>query len=134
MPGHWDFDTSLVPYSQGQALSAYHQAFAFNVPLRAVATGIHPGSIKPYSSFIQTSNPGFIISAVKAAEDGDGWILRGYNLTGEPLQIELQIFPHPRAAAYANLAEEIVAPLKIAHGRVSFDAGCHQIITIRLSN
>lgn len=134
MLGRWDFDTSIIPYQPGQALPAYHLAYAFNAPLRASTTGIHSGSIDPGCSFLQTSNPSFVFSSVKAAEDGDGWVLRGYNLTDKPLQIELQIFPPPTAAAIANLAEEVIAPLTISTGRLSFEAGSYQIITIRLSN
>lgn len=53
------------------------EALAFQVPLVAVPVGRHEGSLPPSLSFLRCS--GAVVSALKPAESGDGFVLRIYN-------------------------------------------------------
>jgi alpha-mannosidase len=85
MTGRWAFEYSIIPHRGGWRTAGqdgslpYRQAHAFNAPMRAVATAIHSGTLPAVTAFVHAEPETFIISAVKTAEDGGGWIVRGTN-------------------------------------------------------
>lgn len=130
MPGQWAFDYSIIPHS-GDWRSAFRQAYAFETPLRGVTTGLHAASLAPAGSLVESSPESFVVSAVKPAEDGDGWLVRGYNISAEPIQVTLKPWkPFPKASL-VNLAEEKQAALKPdGSGRVTVPVGGHSIVSV----
>ncbi len=136
MLGKWSFDYSVLPHT-GDWRAAYTQAYAFRTPLRAIGTGIHPGTLPSGVSFLEVEPPEFVISAVKEAEpvreDGGsrGWLVRGYNILGEDIQVTLYPIRAWRYAELVNLAEEKQSDLNPGRdGRVRFTAHPHQIVTV----
>ena len=144
MPGKWTFDYSIIPYTVGRdSIPPYYQAYAFETPLRAVSTNLHDGLLPASGSFVEVSPPEFVISAVKEAEacpegqgDGHGWIVRGYNITGEDIQVTLKPWRKFRKVARVNLAEKPVGagvhPLLRAtrDGSVTLVVRGHEIATV----
>jgi len=130
MIGRWEFDYSIIPVGQDAILS-YNQAYAFEAPLRAVSTGLHDGTLPASGSFVEVSPHEFVISAVKEAEDGKGWLVRGYNTSGKEINVTLKSWRKCRRVARVNLAEEKMSALRPASdGRVEFTARAHEIVTI----
>jgi alpha-mannosidase len=100
--------------------------------MRAVTAACHPGELPPYDSFLACTPPEFQITAVKACEDGEGWLARGVNLGSEPIQVALRPWRPFERAARANLAEEVLEDVLVeADGTVRFEAGGHQVVTVR---
>ncbi|MEJ2598530.1 MAG: glycoside hydrolase family 38 C-terminal domain-containing protein [Anaerolineales bacterium] len=131
MLGDWEFDYAIFPHSRNWK-SAVQPASAFNVPLRAIVEETHAGSLPANLSFIQTNPETFIISAVKACEDGSGWLLRGANLEGQTRQVRLKLWRPFDQAARANLLEQPQEQLPFeSDAEITFSAGAHQIITFR---
>ncbi|MBI5294691.1 MAG: hypothetical protein HY869_04390 [Chloroflexi bacterium] len=134
MLGKWSFDYSIIPHAGGWQES-YQQAYAFQTELRAVETGIHPGKIPAQGSFIATSPNEFIISAIKTADNGKGWLVRGYNISAEKIQVNLKPFRRFARASQVNLAEEEIAPLEVAGGgSVTIPVIGHQIASVMFSD
>ena len=106
------FDYAILPHAGGWQAS-YQQAYAFQTELRAIETGIHPGELQVWSSFVSSTPAEFIISAVKTAENGQGWLVRGYNISPEPIQASLKPFRRFAHTAQVNLAEEEISTLNI---------------------
>jgi len=130
MPGKWTFDYSIIPHT-GNWQSACWQAYAFEIPLRAVTTGIHSGDLPPTGSFLETTPASFVISAVKSAEDGRGWIVRGYNASAEAVTAALKPWKPFKKVELVNLAEQtkaILHPDKA--GRVTIPVAGHQIVSV----
>ncbi|MBA4380897.1 MAG: hypothetical protein C0393_09555, partial [Anaerolinea sp.] len=85
-------------------------------------------------SFVEVSPQEFVISAVKETEDGKGWLVRGYNISGEETNITLKPWRKFRRVERVNLAEEKLAGLKPGRdGSVTFPARGHEIATIKFS-
>ncbi len=140
MPGEWTFAYSVIPHSGrwDQAapgeLPPYHQAFAFSTPLRALLAEPHPGPFAPRGSFVEVQDPRFVLSAVKTAEDGQGWILRGYNISAEPIEVRLKIWRDFARIHRTNLAETPLEPLALApDGSLRLPVRGHEVVTVRLS-
>ncbi len=130
VPGKWAFDYSLIPH-KGDWRSAFWQAYAFQTPLRAVTTSLHTGNLPPSGAFVETTPGTFVVSAVKQAEDGGGWLVRGYNITGEPITVTLKPWKPSRQVELVNLAEEKQSALKPDEiGRVTFPVRSHEIVSV----
>jgi len=146
MIGRWTFDYSIIPHTVGRdsippsssrqdGILPYHQAYAFETPLRAISTGLHDGPLPACGSFVESSPQEFVISAVKETEDGNSWLVRGYNISGEEINVTLKPWRKFRRLERVNLAEEKLSALRpAADGRVEFTARAHEIVTIMLNN
>ena len=140
MHGRWAFEYSIIPHHGGWRTAGhdgsllYRQAHAFNAPMRAVATAIHSGTLPAVTAFVHAEPETFIISAVKAAEDGDGWIVRGTNIGDDTIIVTLKPWARFARAARVNLAEQAQADLSpSADGGVTFPVRGHEIVTVKFS-
>jgi len=130
MPGKWRFEYSIIPHT-GDWRTAHSLAYDFQAPLQAVSTEIHEGLLPPAGSFLKISTDLFATSAVKTTEDGRGWLVRGYNLTAEPIEVSLTPWVPFRKAEMVNLAEERLRKLKSApEGTVTFPVNGYQIVSV----
>jgi mannosylglycerate hydrolase len=130
MPGMWAFDYAIIPH-RGDWRESSRQAFAFQTTLRAVETGLHAGEIPVQGSFISSSPDEFVVSAVKAAENGSGWLARGYNISSETIQVRLKPLHRFAHATQVNLAEETISPLNIGDdGSVALSVAGHKVISV----
>ena len=131
MQGAYRFDYSIIPHS-GDWHNAYRQAYEYNAPLRAEIGLPHPGTFPPSNSFIRVEPAAFIVTAIKTADDGNGMVVRGYNITSEAIDVILKP-GFPFKSAYRTRLDE-TAGLDIdltPEGSARFQAGAHEIITIR---
>jgi alpha-mannosidase len=134
MMGKWLYDYSIIPHA-GAWREACQQAYVFQTELRAIETGIHPGEIPAQGSFVLSSSGAFIISAVKATENGKGWLVRGYNISSETILFHLKPLVRFAQAALVNLAEEEISPLPTADdGSVVISAVGHKIVSVMFSD
>jgi mannosylglycerate hydrolase len=134
MLGHQAFDYSIIPGDR-HFQASIHQAYAFSSPLQSVTASIHPGNLPSAFSFIQNSNPAFVITTIKSGEDTPGLIVRGYNLLSTPIEVALRPFRPFKQSWLVNLAENLVEPLTPGlEGQVDLQAAGKKIITIRLSD
>ncbi len=129
MIGAWSFDYSIIPHGPERP---HELAYGFETPLRAVTTTVHAGSLPGKGSFVAVQGTGFIVSAVKRAESGRGWVVRGYNLGTEPLEVTLTPWKRFKSAARVNLAEQKIANLVVdkATGSVHLPVKGHEIVTV----
>ncbi|MBI5353037.1 MAG: hypothetical protein HZB50_10395 [Chloroflexi bacterium] len=129
MIGNWEFDYSII---MGQNVGAYHEAWNFESPLRAIATDLHTGVLPSSASMVHVSHPSFMVSAIKETEDGKNWILRGYNIGDDEIEVTLLPWRKFAKAQTANMAEETVSRLKVERsGAVSVKVLAHQVVTIK---
>jgi mannosylglycerate hydrolase len=91
MPGHHAFRLALLPHvGSWREARVWQAAHAFNVPMRAVQTGLHAGPITDGHAFLDIGPETLVPSAVKRAEDGAGVVIRAYSLADEPVLPEVR--------------------------------------------
>jgi alpha-mannosidase len=130
LPGKHAFDYAILP--QISSTPGFEQAYAFQAPLRSLNTPLHAGALPAAASLVQVSPPEFVISAIKTAEDGSGWIVRGYNLTSQPLEVKLTPWQPFARVESVNLVEEALDVLVPAEdGTVHLLVGGHAIASLR---
>ena len=83
---------------------------------------------------VELEGEGLVLSAIKPADDGDGVILRCWNATGERRKGAWRVAP-PATDALRCRADEVGGgPIECEHGggRIPFDAGPFEIVTVRI--
>ena len=77
----------------------------------------------------------FIVSAVKATENGKAWLVRGYNISSDTIQVSLKPLRRFEHAAQVNLAEEEISALNVGEdGSILISVSGHEIASIMFSD
>jgi alpha-mannosidase len=87
--GRHRFTYALLPHA-GDLAEVVASGYALNAPLvlRAVP-GDRPGPLPARRSLVSVDDPGFVVETVKRAEDGDGFVVRGYEALGAPRTVRV---------------------------------------------
>jgi hypothetical protein len=95
-------------------------------------TGKQNGSLPVAESFCRLDNPDVTVLTIKAAQDGQGLILRLAEQSGHATQvnIELPLFELEKAFL-CNLSEDNMTSLTVIKGSISVNMKAHTISTIR---
>ncbi len=132
MHGTHVFAYSLIPHA-GRWDQAMAEGYGFSTPMIGVISQPHEGVIATSGSVIHVEPDAFHVTAIKPADDEKGWILRGVNLTDDPLKCKLHFHLPVKEVRYANLAEESLEEVPVLSGEsISFDAAPHKVITLRV--
>jgi len=132
--GVHEFDYALIPHA-GDWRAVFAEGYAFAVPLRAVGTGRHEGELPLETSMVTVEPADFVVTAIKKAEDGEGWIVRGYSLADETTRVRLRPWRPFPSAARVRLDEEWLEELEVAaDGSVELPVRPREIATVRFSD
>jgi alpha-mannosidase len=133
MLGAWQFDYSIIPHDHSWQI-AWQQAEAFNRPLRAVSSALHPGSLPSVHSFVNVSPTVIRVTALKAAEDGNGFILRGFNYSTQPVEASLKLSIPFQQVSRVRMDESLIEPTSISPtGELLFHLNGNEIFTFRFA-
>jgi alpha-mannosidase len=116
------FEYALVPHAgawDAGAAAPLVEAQAFEAPLRAQVTGIHPGPLPAAWSFVTVSPQTVVVSAVKRAEREDALALRVYNPTERAVEAEVRVLFPFREARLVNLNEADLPAAEVATHHVA---------------
>ncbi len=132
--GTWTFHYSLIP-ANGNWQDAARWAWQFAAPMHGVLTDIHEGTWPLRRSLVTVGDPHFVITTVKRAESGNGWIVRGYNATPTSRAITLRPW-RPFAVVYrVRLDESPIERLAVSpEGAVTLTARPWEIISVRFAD
>jgi alpha-mannosidase len=105
-------------------------------PLLACRVGRQAGSL-PGKSFqaVTLDADNVMLTALKRAEDGQGWIMRLYETAQQPsTQATLKInFIQPKSVRLVNLAEEDLAEVKYFGNKVKLALKANELVTLRVN-
>lgn len=108
------------------------RAQRFCQPIHAVQTTRHTGTLLPESSFLQVEGDGFLLTALKLAEEEPAVLLRGYLEGGEAAEVRLRPgFPVKRAVR-ATLEELPVGELTAEDGWFCLPVRGKEIVSLLL--
>lgn len=87
------FTYSIVGHKGTDRSATVAASEQLNLPLVAYVAPKHAGSLGRTFSMLESSTPQIGVRALKKAEDGDGYIVRCYELTGKPVENARITFP-----------------------------------------
>jgi alpha-mannosidase len=131
--GSHTFEYSIYPHAGAWSASELiNQAHSFNSPLRVIATDEHQGTLPASHSFM-TVEGNFEITALKKAEKGDEFILRGHETMGTESTVRLKLSVPVKSAWTADLLEQRLQPVPIQDGEIKLTCRPFEFVTLRLS-
>nr|MBE6191067.1 alpha-mannosidase [Rikenellaceae bacterium] len=104
--GKHTFTYSIVAYEGATYTRVRAAAETLNAPLKAFRAPKHQGTLGRTFSMVESATPQLGIRALKKAEDGDGYIVRCYELSGQPVEQGMIRFAAPIHSAEACYATE----------------------------
>lgn len=113
--GVHSFHLSLIPFN-GDLLQARLQAEAFQTTLRGMGTSLHTGALPSSASLIHVDHDAFALTSVKSSKGGDGLILRGVNLSQQPLKTTLRCLLPIQSATKVRMDETKLETIEIQEG------------------
>jgi len=115
---------------RGAIADAHHAV----LPLRALTADPSEGELPASASFLSLDAPGVVVSAIKAAEDGHGLVVRLYNPTDAPATGSLRLLWPVGAVKRLNLDERTLETLYSGPPtiEVALTLTPHKIETLRL--
>jgi alpha-mannosidase len=135
--GEQHFTYSLFPHAGSWDEGTIAQAYFLNDPLIVTVAQakdrVSLPQIPASFSLFSVDTPNVIIETVKAAEDGQGLILRLYESQRERGPVTLTCAFPISAAWRANLLEENQHPLEVTGNTVIFPIRPYQIVTLRIA-
>jgi len=130
--GRLTADYALIPHRGGWPVAA-PIAYAFARPVRAIATALHDGILPPLHALVTAQPEHMIITAAKPAEEGEGLIVRVWNMNAEESIAYLRVSRPVRCVQRVNLNEEVQGdPLTIGNdGFVAVAVRPWGLVTLR---
>jgi alpha-mannosidase len=129
-PGRHAFDYALIPHEGGWE-EAWAEAHRFAVPMRARRVQDGSGALPPEGTLLALEGPAFAVSALKRAEDGEGVVVRLYNVTSAPATGRVRLAEPFQRAELVNMEEASPAEAPLEDGWVRLEAQPNQIINLR---
>lgn len=109
------------------------EADALTLPLQPAQAGPHAGDLPRRHSFLRIEPSGLALSALKQAEDGQGWTVRVFNPSDRAIEGTLIFDRKVRACETVSLEEKSVADLSPRGKTVPILAEPKKIVTLRVS-
>ncbi len=130
--GQHEFTYSLYPHlGNWQEAETHRRAYELNYPLQVVLTEAHPGPLGREGSFVRLeAGAGVVLSAVKNAEQGEGIVVRMYELFGKKTSVRLCFADNVLAAHETDLLERPIAAVPVSAKTVATEVSPFEIKTL----
>ena len=130
--GEHTFEFALYPHAGNwEEAASYMEAHAFNTPLVVGQSSKSLGNLPLENGFVSIDNDKFVLSAVKPAENGDGQIIRGFNIGTEPIDVRISI-KDITTAELVDLKEDKIDSIEVKDECLEVPAAPKHIISIRV--
>ena len=114
------FTYSFFAHKGGWGADTQWEADRLNEPLVAYGTTRGAGSLGTEFAFVKTDNRNVAVKALKKAEEGDAWVVRFYELTGEAQDVVAEFPADIVDAKEVNGVEEPLAKASFSGNRLTF--------------
>jgi len=109
-----------------------HEAAAPNPPRGTLAGPADAAPPPPVLSFVRIDPPALRLSALKPPEEGEGIILRLWNIEDRPVEGTIRFWRPFARALRVNLAEEGEEVLATDTDTLRLTVGGQQVVTVRV--
>lgn len=128
------FEYSLLPFGAGELDTAAAHAYAFEAPLRAELCTLGAGALDPQARLLALDPAALVLTAIKPADAGDGFIVRCYNSSERAQSGHLTLGFPVASVEPVNLLEETqgeALPIEDEQ-RVTVEVPPKRIVTLRV--
>ncbi|MBQ8375301.1 MAG: alpha-mannosidase [Clostridia bacterium] len=127
------FTYSLYPHGGGWREGGVAEAaYILNRGFTAKTLEAQTGTLKGEYSFVSCDQKGVFIETVKAADQGEGTVLRAYEAFKETKRVTLTFGGEVKKAYLCDMLENEQEELPVQDGRVSFTIKPFEIVTLKI--
>jgi len=132
--GRHSIPYALYPHEGGWAgADSPKRGREYNNPIMAIKPTAHPGRLGVRHSYFSARPGNVVISAVKKAEDGNGYIVRLVETQGTDTDAILEVPGEPERVVETNLVERDLEEWEPpVEGKLGFPIGHYEIKSIRV--
>ncbi len=131
--GKHRIEYSLYPHdSTWQEANTIRLGYEYNVPLIAVATDAHKGSLPQQWSFVDLQSPNLILTSLKKAEDSEAFVLQWYEWMGLDCWADIRLPKNVRRAVTSDALERDGAPLDVRDNIVTVNTKRFSTRTVKV--
>ena len=130
--GKHKFTYSILTHTGSVGVDTVREGYLLNSPIEFLEVGKTSGTNPDCFSLVKSTSPGFVIETVKAAEDGEGIIIRGYEALGDRECVTLEFGKEIKSASLCNLMEKVESELAVTNGKVNFVAKPFEIVSVKV--
>ena len=125
---------SIIPHDgDWETARAHVLAVQHLRPMRARWNRHGIGHIPASGRLLSVDSPAFAVSAIKRAEDGDGVIVRLYNISDGEAEATVDVTPLDGDVLLTNLNEETIAEVPRVRGGIAIGGRPNEIVTLRFA-
>ena len=126
------FNYSIILHKKSWE-NAYKEALEYLYPIKGYEIENSSGDLLPKQSLLSISPNSMILSAIKKAEDGNGIIVRFYNINKIDSEATLEFYKNIKKCYITNMLEENKSECTIDDGKkVKIEVQKNKIITMRI--
>jgi alpha-mannosidase len=131
LPGEHHFAYSIIPFGHDLDAAA-NEAYAFEAPLMALAAPLSDGPLPPTTALVRVEPPALVVTAMKPAERGGGFVIRFYNSADRAVAARVSFGLPVTAVVPVNLLEELAGePLPLdAAGGLALDVPPKRVVSL----
>lgn len=125
---------SLYPHAgDWRSAGTVRRGHELNTPLKGYVTTPHEGELPRSTSFVSVSSPGLVVTAIKKADDGNGFIVKLYETAGKSCKAFVRTAIPASSYVEADLMEKPIGVLRPLTGGVfPIEVGKYEIKTFRI--
>jgi alpha-mannosidase len=131
--GEHEFTYSIYPHAGDWRNGTVREAHLLNAPLVAARGASREAEELKPQSLLSLESPTAVVDAVKAAEDGNGLIVRVYEAGGARGKAKLNLGFAASGACECDLMETDEKAVEISGGAIAFDIRPYEIKTFRIA-
>ncbi len=133
--GIWECAYGLVPHEGNwKDARAYQKGYDFNHPFRGlvIRDQARESELPEKQGFLQLDASHIIVSALKKAEEGEGLIVRLYEIHGESTTVNVTLSNIYKEVQRVTIMEQEKEGIPIKNNQIQVKFRPHEIITLRL--
>ncbi len=131
--GDYTLSYCVIPFAKETKEAAISSAYVYaSDAVTAIDTGKHAGMIPASRAFVTLNDPMIRMSACKRAEDGEGLVLRLYNIDEKARTAAIKLDDAIKTVFASALDERKDEALQIENGVLRVTVGAKKIVTYRL--
>jgi alpha-mannosidase len=131
--GKHEIKYSIFPHAgRWKSAAVTQRGYEVNAPLLAMAAQPHSGSLPSRRSFLTVAPSNIILTSIKEALDGKGWVLQWYEETGRAADAVLHFSVKPKRAVRSSIMEDDGVELPVTGQDITVPTGAHAIVTIKV--
>jgi alpha-mannosidase len=104
--GRHEISWTLLAHQSGTNAELARAALGFNVPFETLQLREQEGTLPESDSLVCSKSDHFIVTGVKMSEDGDGIVVRGYDVSGKGGDAEVAFLRPIAAVIKTNILEQ----------------------------